>query len=38
MVPGMQVKGMMLTIPLTPRFAKSIVLPIERIASPSKEG
>ena len=36
-VPGMQVKGMILTTPLTPLFAKSMVFAIERIASPSKE-
>lgn len=33
-----RVKGMILTTPLAPRFAKSIVFPTERIASPSKEG
>jgi len=37
MVPGMQVKGMMLTTPLAPRLAKSIVFPTDRMVSPSKE-
>jgi hypothetical protein len=37
MVPGIQVNGMILTIPLAPLLAKSIVFPTERMASPSNE-